>query len=741
MAFDGTLKFDTKIDTSGFQAGISKLGDFAKAGMAAVTGAITAASGAMAALGTQALNAYADYEQLTGGVATLFGAQDMSIEEYAKSVGRTVDDVKGDYDKLIAAQDAVMQNAAEAYRTAGMSANQYMETVTSFSAALISSLGGDTDKAVSMADLAITDMADNANKMGTDIESLQNAYKNFSKGQFQLLDNLALGYSGSKEGMEKLLADAEKLSGIHYNLESYADIVEAIHVVQTEMGITGTTAKEAAKTISGSIGATKAAWKNFLTGTGTANQFSEMLSVSVGNIRSSLNDIIPRLTEGLTELVDLLAPEIPPIIEETLPAIIEGASTLITGLARSLPQLLTAILPALSDGVINVSVALVTVLPELITSLSQAIPIIVRTIMSKKDDLLKAGKDIIAAILPDNPSELMSKAFQIINHFIESLLSDDNINYILEKAPELIHALAKGITDFLFGSDRSAEGGLFGAVYKVVERFCDYFSDAENRANFESAAADILIELGDFLVENVGLLAKYALKIGQALAQAVITAFLDALIPLFDSEAGWMDEYLKADTNLSYPEWAAKRHEDEIKASNEKTSYVGQSGSYDTSNGMLKADSWDNAAAKEAYRKYRGYASGFVVDRPTWLNRDTIVGEDGTEALLPLEHNTGWMDLFADKLGPRISADAVQAVQAAQNGISGLVQPSPTAAITYNHYYSTTDSRTNDTPPIINVHVHVDAEMDGEKVAEKVAEKVDILQGEAITMDERGTAH
>ena len=167
MAFDGTLKFDTSIDKSGFEAGLSKIGSIAKTGMAAVAGAITAATGAMAALGAKALTAYADYEQLTGGVATLFGAQDMSLEEYAQSVGKTVDAVRGEYDSLIAAQKDVMQNAASAFRTAGLSQNQYMDTVTSFSAALIASLDGDTAKAAKVADKAIIDMADNANKMGS----------------------------------------------------------------------------------------------------------------------------------------------------------------------------------------------------------------------------------------------------------------------------------------------------------------------------------------------------------------------------------------------------------------------------------------------------------------------------------------------------------------------------------------------------------------------------------------------
>ena len=250
MAFDGTLKFDTEIVTEGFKAGLEKIGSFAKKGMALVTGSVTAASGAMIALGKSALDAYADYEQLTGGVSTLFGTQDRSLEEYAASVGKSVDAARSEYDKLLQAQSDVLDNAAKAFKTAGLSQNEYMETVTSFSAALIASLGGDTLKAAEVADKAIVDMADNANKMGSSMESIQNAYQGFAKQNYTMLDNLKLGYGGTKSEMERLLADAEAISGVHYDIESYADVVEAIHVIQDEMGITGTTAKEAAETIS-----------------------------------------------------------------------------------------------------------------------------------------------------------------------------------------------------------------------------------------------------------------------------------------------------------------------------------------------------------------------------------------------------------------------------------------------------------------------------------------------------------
>ena len=176
MGFDGTLKFDTAIDKTSFKLGLDGLGSIAKIGMDAIASAVSSAAGAMVNLGKEALNAYADYEQLTGGVETLFGAQGMELEEYAQSVGKSVDAARGEYDKLIEAQSKVFDNASQAFKTVGLSQNEYMETVTSFSAALIASLGGDTVKAAEVADLAITDMADNANKMGSSMESIQTAY-------------------------------------------------------------------------------------------------------------------------------------------------------------------------------------------------------------------------------------------------------------------------------------------------------------------------------------------------------------------------------------------------------------------------------------------------------------------------------------------------------------------------------------------------------------------------------------
>lgn len=326
-------------ESAGKSAGGTFAGAFGKASTAlagAAAAGFGAATAAAVSLSKAALKNYADYEQLSGGIETLF-----------KSSSNTV-----------------MQYASEAYKTAGLSANKYMEAVTGFSASLISSLGGDTEKAARLANVAITDMSDNANKMGSDIQSIQNAYQGFARGQFQLLDNLKLGYGGTKAEMERLLADAEAISGVHYDVSSYADVVEALHVIQTEMGITGTTAAEAEKTISGSVDMVKASWSNLVTGIADENaNLDKLIDNFVESMISAGENIIPRvesILEGLSKLIVEAADKLLPVVVDTiiqyLPTLVEAGVKLVvaltTGLINSIPQLLQAI-PDILTAIIN----------------------------------------------------------------------------------------------------------------------------------------------------------------------------------------------------------------------------------------------------------------------------------------------------------------------------------------------------------------------------------------------------
>lgn len=315
---------DAEKDGESFGGKVGKA--FSTAGKIGAAGLAAGVAGA-AALTKSAVDGYADYEQLVGGVETLFGAGGKSLKDYAKSTGQSVTQAKKQYDKLQKAQSTVLKNADKAYRTAGISANEYMEQATSTAAALVSSLGGDTEAAAEKADMAITDMADNANKMGTSMESIQNAYGGFAKGNFTMLDNLKLGFGGTKEEMERLLETAGQISGYKYDISSYSDIVDAIHVVQTEMGITGTTMAEAESTISGSLGMVKASWDNLLTSMGRGGEETKTaVKELVDNAGTALGNIIPVVGEILSNIW-IAIQEAVPVLVAKIPGIVSNIAT------------------------------------------------------------------------------------------------------------------------------------------------------------------------------------------------------------------------------------------------------------------------------------------------------------------------------------------------------------------------------------------------------------------------------
>lgn len=339
-----------------------------------VTGA-AAATAAVAGISSKAVSSYADYEQLVGGVETLFGES----------------------------ADTVISYADKAYKTAGLTANQYMDTVTSFSASLLQGLNGDTAKAAEIADMAITDMADNANKMGTDMSSIQNAYQGFAKQNYTMLDNLKLGYGGTKQEMERLLADAEKLSGQKYDISSLNDVYQAIHVVQTEMGITGTTAKEAESTISGGIAMIKAKLENFKTSLGSAiaPTVQQFLSLAIDNL-PTLESMIAQLAPVITGIFQQLGPPLLELVSSLLPmllslfnAILPIASQLITAIVPIIIQLLETLLPPIIQIV-------ETLLPPLLALLQPILDLLGPLI-----ELLQPILDLVVAIL-DPIAELIT---------------------------------------------------------------------------------------------------------------------------------------------------------------------------------------------------------------------------------------------------------------------------------------------------------------------------------------------
>lgn len=461
LALRGREEFNNGIDESTSRASkfAGKLGkglaSAAKIGAAAIGVAATA----IGALGKKSLDAYADYEQLVGGVETLFGAGGKSIEEYAESVGKTVDEVRQEYTWLQYSQEKVMDSAANAYKTAGMSANEYMETVTSFAAALVSSLEGDTNTAAELADLAITDMADNANKMGSDMASIQNAYQGFAKQNYTMLDNLKLGYGGTKEEMQRLIDDANALNAAqgnltNYSIESYADIVSAIHDVQDEMGITGTTAKEASTTIQGSLSMMKAAWTNLLTGIGDDTQdMDKLIDNFVESTGTAAENILPRLGKiltGIGSMIERLAPvvasAIPGLVTTVLPQLIQSGismiKAIIQGLMQMLPQIIQygidlvfTLIDTISsdpDSLVETAIklietivsGLIDALPKLYAAAGKLVAGLVRALISNAPNVWKAGLKLVAKIaesIVKSLGEIVKAGAKVVDAIIDGI--------------------------------------------------------------------------------------------------------------------------------------------------------------------------------------------------------------------------------------------------------------------------------------------------------------------------------
>lgn len=460
----------------------------AKVGAAALAAAATG----VAALTKASIDQYAEYEQLVGGVDTLFKTASDKVQEYA----------------------------ANAYKTAGMSANEYMDTVTSFSASLLQSLGGDTDKAAQKADQAITDMADNANKMGTGMEMIQNAYQGFAKQNYTMLDNLKLGYGGTKEEMERLLADAEKLSGQKFDISSYSDIVDAIHVVQTEMGITGTTAAEAASTIEGSGGSAKAAWANLITGIADDNaDLDTLIGNFVSSVETAAGNIIPRVSAilgGISQLVTSASTTIIPMvittITDNLPSLLQAAAVLVGALGQGIIDSLPAItqaaidilfflsnglienLPTLIDGIVQVTMTIVQMLTSpdfltqlietailLITTLAQglidaipqliaAVPLIIGNLLAaiivELPNIIQMGIDLLFALIDGIIKclpELVAAVPTLIIAFINGIVN--NLDKIILAGPQIIVSLITGII--------GAIPELIAAVPRIIAAIAD----------------------------------------------------------------------------------------------------------------------------------------------------------------------------------------------------------------------------------------------------------------------------
>lgn len=666
------------LDTSGAEkalAKVSKAGQkvggvlgkgFKVAGEAAlkmgkVIGAgVAAGTTAMGKLVSSAMNAYANYEQLEGGVKKLFG-----------------DD----------AQALVMEYARNAYRTAGLSANEYMDTVTSFSASLISSLGKDTVAAAAYADLAITDMADNANTFGTSMEDIQNAYKGFSKGTYTMLDNLKLGYGGTQKEMERLLADAEKLSGVKYDISSFADIIAAIHVIQESQNIAGTTAKEASTTISGSIGSVKAAWANLLSGLADGNQdidqlvgnLTDSVMTAVDNIVPRLQTMAPRLVQAVQTLVSTLGPQLPGIINTILPGMVEAATTLITGLADVLPDLLGSIIDVLPNVVKQIGGALKKLFPSLLKTF--------KSLIGKIDfkglgTAIGSGLQSIVTNLPDIMKGIGSAISWAWEHIAFPLIDGIFVGVFGVDIPTAWNQLVTDIKEW-WGKVVTDVGGALEITFKAIG---DAFTSAKEAV--ENWWEDVKALFGNLLTIVFGLgtgddqeAAKEAVtkwwgevktKIGGALS--IMWHLLNPFNIAKQVKNAW--DRATRGLNLTVG-WKTVQQTVEILTNPETNplnpdSHYQQVISTPEGRGAMRNAGW------EVIKSFFTHADGAVFSKPTLFDTHSgyhLVGEAGAEAVAPIGVLQGYVkSAVGEVVGASMERKLDQMLAALQNGFSGMNQ-------------------------------------------------------------------
>lgn len=420
MADAGEVRYKARVDDSSIDKDMDKVGSKISAKSVAVgmltSDALKGVGRAVVDFSKQAISEGSQLEQSIGGIETLFGAGGKSVEEYAASVGKSVDEAKTDYEQLMTAQNLALENANKAYQTAGLSANDYMQTVTGFAASLKQSVKDETE-AAKIADMAVIDMADNANKMGSDMSSIQSAYQGFAKQNYTMLDNLKLGYGGTKEEMQRLLDDAQKLTGVEYNINNLSDVYKAVHAIQEELGITGTTAEEASETVSGSFASMESSFHNLLGAMATdgdveatMQQLIDSVGVYLGNLIPMAGNVLENLFTSLGTLLQEHGPEmiakgveiVGNLIKgmaDNLPAVMTGAvdliTTLLTSLAENLPQLITSGM----DLVLSLVSGIVENLPKVGMAAVQIIGQVISGIFKQLPTILEKGIQIVAKLV------------------------------------------------------------------------------------------------------------------------------------------------------------------------------------------------------------------------------------------------------------------------------------------------------------------------------------------------------
>lgn len=466
------------------------VGGIAKVGATAFAAVGTAAVSATGVIAKQALDAYSSYEQNVGGIQKLFGNMGKSVEEYAALTGQSTAEIGGKWQTLEESQNKVLANAQNAYKTAGLSANAYMEQVTSFSAALISSLGGDTVKAADYANTAMIDMADNANTFGTSIGDIQNAYQGFAKQNYTMLDNLKLGYGGTQQEMQRLISDASKMTDVQQKLGvtvdsssmSFDNIVAAIHVMQESMQIGGTTAREASTTIEGSVSAMKAAWDNWMVGLGSDTaDISALTGQLVDSAVVAASNVVPRVGE----IAGTLIGELPSMLSGIGPVLSEAMGTISTTAMDALRSSLGEENPLVQmlDSIIEAASSLSGTFSEYLQPAIDTASVVMQTLSdafsgtgSSITDVLQPALD---AFLPvwQSINDLIQAAVPLITQVVGDVMS--LAGSILEAAMPAIASIVETVSTALpliqtiwntvFPVIQTVTETVFGVVSSVIQ--------------------------------------------------------------------------------------------------------------------------------------------------------------------------------------------------------------------------------------------------------------------------------
>ena len=467
------LKNINKIDLTKIKNALKKVGEVALDVVKKIGKVVAGIGTALVSVTAAGVKSYAKLEQNIGGVETLFGKD----------------------------AQKVINNAAKAFQTAGVSANQYMEGVTSFSASLLQSLGNNTSKAADIADMAFRDMSDNANKFGTDMSSIQSAYQGFAKQNYTMLDNLKLGYGGTKTEMQRLLKDAQKISGVKYDIKNLSDVYKAIHVIQNELGVTGTTAEEATKTISGSVASMKAAFDNFLNGSGNPEQLAQSINNVLVNIATAFQNLLPNIVKGIGELLTSLTPLLADLLWELLPAILNTLSDFIEYIYKQIAKD--------TDGLRETATMIIN---EFVKFITKNLPMIIELGLM----LIIALAQGIADAIPEMIPALVECVVKIVE------ILTDNVDKIIEVAGVLIVALAEGLI--------KAIPKLITAVPKIVTNIVTGIKDAKDK--MLDGANTLMSKLKTGITEGIPNVA--------AKAKDVVTGFWKKF-KTFITETNWLE--------------------------------------------------------------------------------------------------------------------------------------------------------------------------------------------------------